>query len=173
MQKKCSKQILSCILCIVLIVAMALFTTGCNGSSGSQANVPTEASDGDGEIAGTDTAGDETTGADTGTDADSSVLGEGSKVFTFTVVDEAGAQTQFEIHTDQETVGAALAELGLIDGDEGEYGLYVKTVNGITADYDTDGKYWSFYINDEYAQTGVDATDITEGDSYSFKIEKA
>ena len=114
MQKKCSKQILSCILCIVLIVAMALFTTGCNGSSGSQANVPTEASDGDGEIAGTDTAGDEpagadaagdeTTGADTGTDADSSVLGEGSKVFTFTVVDEAGAQTQFEIHTDQETV---------------------------------------------------------------------
>ncbi len=173
MQKKCSKQILSCILCIVLIVAMALFTTGCNGSSGSQANVPTEASDGDGEIAGTDAAGDETTGADTGTDADSSVLGEGSKVFTFTVVDEAGAQTQFEIHTDQETVGAALAELGLIDGDEGEYGLYVKTVNGITADYDTDGKYWSFYINDEYAQTGVDATDITEGDSYSFKIEKA
>ncbi len=173
MQKKCSKQILSCILCIVLIVAMALFTTGCNGSSGSQANVPTEASDGDGETAGTDTAGDETAGADTGTDADVSVLGEGSKVFTFTVVDEAGAQTQFEIHTDQETVGAALAELGLIDGDEGEYGLYVKTVNGITADYDTDGKYWSFYINDEYAQTGVDATDITEGDSYSFKIEKA
>lgn len=191
MQKKCSKQILSCILCIVLIVAMALFTTGCNGSSGSQANVPTEASDGDGEIAGTDTAGDEpagtdaagdettgadaagdeTTGADTGTD--SSVLGEGSKVFTFTVVDEAGAQTQFEIHTDQETVGAALVELGLIDGDEGEYGLYVKTVNGITADYDADGKYWSFYINDEYAQTGVDATNITEGDSYSFKIEKA
>ncbi len=173
MQKKCSKQISSCILCIVLIVAMALFTTGCNGKSGSQANVPTEASDGDGETAGTDTAGDETAGADTGTDADVSVLGEGSKVFTFTVVDEAGAQTPFEIHTDQETVGAALAELGLIDGDEGEYGLYVKTVNGITADYDTDGKYWSFYINDEYAQTGVDATDITEGDSYSFKIEKA
>lgn len=173
MQKKCSKQISSCILCIVLIVAMALFTTGCNGKSGSQANVPTEASDGDGETAGTDTAGDETAGADTGTDADVSVLGEGSKVFTFTVVDEAGAQTPFEIHTDQETVGAALAELGLIDGDEGEYGLYVKTVNGITADYDTDGKYWSFYINDEYAQTGVDATDITDGDSYSFKIEKA
>ena len=173
MQKKCSKQISSCILCIVLIVAMALFTTGCNGKSGSQANVPTEASDGDGETAGTDTAGDETAGADTGTDADVSVLGEGSKVFTFTVVDEAGAQTPFEIHTDQETVGAALAELGLIDGDEGEYGLYVKTVNGITADYDTDGKYWSFYINDEYAQTGVDATDITEGDSYSFKIEQA
>ena len=182
MQKKCSKQISSCILCIVLIVAMALFTTGCNGKSGSQANVPTEASDGDGETAGTDTAGDEpagadaagdeTAGADTGTDADVSVLGEGSKVFTFTVVDEAGAQTPFEIHTDQETVGAALAELGLIDGDEGEYGLYVKTVNGITADYDADGVYWAFYVNGEYAVSGVDSTPIAEGESYSFKVEK-
>ena len=59
----------------------------------------------------------------------------------------------------------------MIDGDESEYGLYVKTVNGITADYDTDGVYWAFYINDEYAPTGVDSTTITEGERYSFRIE--
>ena len=69
-------------------------------------------------------------------------------------------------------VGDALTELNLISGDEGDYGLYVKTVNGITADYDTDGSYWAFYVNNEYAQTGVDLTPITEGDYYSFKIEK-
>ena len=54
-----------------------------------------------------------------------------------------------EIHTDQETVGAALLELGLIAGEESEYGLFIKTVNGLTADYDTDGVYWAFYIDGE------------------------
>ena len=49
----------------------------------------------------------------------------------------------------------------------------MKTVNGITVDYEEDGAYWAFYIGDEYATTGVDATDIEEGASYSFKIEKA
>lgn len=155
MQKKCTKQFLSCILCIVLIVAMALFTTGCNGSTKKEG----PAADG--------------VQTEVQTDSDGSVLGEGSKIFTFTVVGLDGEQEQFEIHTDEETVGEALYKLGLIDGDEGEYGLYVKTVNGVTADYEKDGMYWSFYINGEYAQTGVDVTKITEGDSYSFKMEKA
>ena len=105
--------------------------------------------------------------------ADGNVLGEGSKQFSLTVSDADGSQTEFEIHTDQETVGAALQELELIDGEEGQYGLYVTTVNGITVDYDKDGMYWAFYVNDEYAQTGVDATEIKEGDSYALKAEKA
>lgn len=101
-----------------------------------------------------------------------SVVGEGNTVFPFIVVDKEGNETEFEVHTDKETVGEALEELELIAGDEGEYGLYVKTVNGITADYDADGVYWAFYVNGEYAATGVDNTPIAEGESYSFKAEK-
>ena len=52
------------------------------------------------------------------------------------------------------------------------YGLYVKTVNGITLDYDTDGMYWAFYINGEYVQTGVDATGVEDGAVYAFRAEK-
>ena len=78
----------------------------------------------------------------------------------------------FEIHTDKTIVGEALLDLELIEGDMGDFGLYVKTVNGITADYDTDGTYWAFYVNGEYAMTGVDMTDIVDGDTYSFKVEK-
>ncbi len=100
-----------------------------------------------------------------------SVLGEGDTSFTFTVTDADGNESSYEIHTDKTTVGEALLELGLIDGEDSEYGLYVKTVNGITVDYDTDGKYWAFYIDGEYASTGVDSTDITEGSTYSFKVE--
>ncbi len=66
------------------------------------------------------------------------VLGEGSVKFTFIVVDADGNETNFVVSTDKETVGDALLELNLIEGDDSEYGLYVKTVNGITADYDTD-----------------------------------
>ena len=47
-----------------------------------------------------------------------------------------------------------------------------KTVNGITADYDVDQTYWAFYVDGEYAMTGVDATDIVEGSQYMFKVEK-
>ena len=55
---------------------------------------------------------------------------------------------------DRVPVLLALLALDLIAGEDSQYGLYVKTVNGITADYDTDGSYWAFYIDGEYAQTG-------------------
>ena len=155
MQMKRSKKLSSFILCMALIVAMALFTTGCNGSTGNSTPID----------AGTEV------NVQTNAKADFKQLGEGSTKFIFTVVDKEGNETQFEIHTDKETVGEALMELELIVGEESEYGLYVKTVNGITADYDKDGVYWAFYVNGEYAQTGVDSTTITEGDSYSFKVE--
>lgn len=92
--------------------------------------------------------------------------------FTFKVTDKSGKETDFTISTDKKTVGEALLEKGLIAGDDSEYGLYVKTVNGVTLDYDKDGMYWAFYVNGEYAQTGVDSTDVTPGAEYAFKAEK-
>lgn len=152
MKKKCMHKLLPLILCLVLATATALFAAGCNDKNKDAA--PSQA------------------GTEGNVQTDGSVLGEGAKQFALTVVDQEGNETEFEIHTDKETVGEALLELGMVSGEDGEYGLYVKTVNGITADYDKDGTYWAFYINGEYAQTGVDATAITEGDSYSFKVEK-
>ena len=92
--------------------------------------------------------------------------------FTFVVKDLEGNESTFNITTDKATVGEALLDEGLISGKDSEYGLYVKTVNGITADYDKDQTYWAFYVNGEYAQTGVDSTNVTAGDTYSFKVEK-
>ena len=90
-----------------------------------------------------------------------------------TIIKHPSGKTQtFEVSTDKAVVGEALQELGLIDGEEGPYGLYVKTVNGKTLDYNKDGAYWAFYINGEYATTGVDTTNIVAGTSYAFKAEK-
>ena len=94
------------------------------------------------------------------------------KSFTFTVVDEKGTETSFSITSKKKTVGLALMDEGLIEGEDGTYGLYVKKVNGILAEYETTGTYWAFYVNGEYALYGVDKTEIVDGATYSFKVEK-
>lgn len=98
-------------------------------------------------------------------------IGEGEKSFTFIVYDGSGNNTLFTVHTDEKTVGDALMKVGLISGEDSDYGLYVKTVNGLTLDFDKDGKYWAFYVNGEYAVSGVDTTEITEGSLYEFRAE--
>ena len=98
-------------------------------------------------------------------------LGEGAKSFTFEVTDVDGSTKYYTVHTDAETVGEALVALGLIAGEDSEYGLYVKTVDGVTLDYDTDGTYWAFYVDGEYATAGVDSTAVTDGASYAFRAE--
>ena len=104
--------------------------------------------------------------------ADGKHYGFGEKEFAFQVVDAEGGTVTVTVSTDADTVGEALAALHIVAGEDSEWGLYVKTVSGITADYDVDGSYWAFYIDGEYAMTGVDATEIAEGVTYSFAIEK-
>ncbi len=92
--------------------------------------------------------------------------------FQVLVTDLEGNETTFDITTEKATVGEALLEEGLIAGEDGEYGLYVTTVNGITLDWEADQKYWAFYIDGEYAVTGVDTTEVTDGAVYSFVPEE-
>lgn len=92
-------------------------------------------------------------------------LGEGATTLTVQVKAE-DRQITFTIHTDKATVGAAMQEHGLLEGEDSEYGLFIKKVNGILADYDVDQTYWGFFIDGEYAMTGVDSTNIEEGVTY-------
>ena len=91
--------------------------------------------------------------------------------FKVVVTDLEGKETTFDYTSDKATVGEVLLAEGLIEGHETEYGLYVDAVNGIALDWEKDGKYWAFYIDGEYAMTGVDTTEITEGATYAFKPE--
>ena len=92
-------------------------------------------------------------------------LGEGAKTVTVDVIADNKTVT-FTIMTDKNTVGDALVEHGLLEGEEGDFGLYVKKVNGMEADFDKDQTYWAFYINGEYAMVGVDMTEIVDGSIY-------
>ena len=106
------------------------------------------------------------------TAAEAEQIGTGSVSFMFNVTFADGSTKSYKVSTDKKTVGEALSELKLIDGEVGEYGLYIKTVDGVTVDYDTDKSYWAFYIDGEYAQTSVDKTDIAEGSVYELKVQK-
>ena len=138
---------LSFFVCIVLITAMALTAIGCNDNKTSDPYYTVTVSDG-------------------------AVLGEGAKEFSLEIVDGEGKSVNATVKTDKATVGEALLDLKLIAGDDGDYGLYIKCVNGITADYDVNRTYWAFYIDGEYAMSGVDTTDIVEGAKYALKVEK-
>jgi hypothetical protein len=145
-----SKKLLVTLL-VVLIAVMALIIAGCTNNSQDE---PTT-----------------TEPVQTTEQTSAIVKGEGENAFVFIAVDLDGNSTHYMIKTDKETVGEALVENGLIAGDDSEYGLYVKTVNGITLDYDKDGKYWAFYEENAYANQGVDSTPIKEGGVYTFKPE--
>lgn len=99
----------------------------------------------------------------------------GAKSITLTVVDDQGKETPYEIHTDKEYLGEVFNEVdGLtVKGTEGAYGLYIETVNGLTADYDTDQAYWSLYVNGEYGTNSADSQPIADGDAYMIKYETA
>ena len=98
-------------------------------------------------------------------------LGEGKT--TVKVEIKAGEHSiTLTIRTDRTILGDALTDLRLIEGEESTYGLYVKKVNGITADYDVDQSYWGFYKNGEYLMTGVDSTTIADGEHYELVYEK-
>ena len=124
MQMKRNKKLLSFILSMVLIVAMALGMTGCSDKETSTNETATTLSSESETASQTETI--ENTETEASASLSGNVLGEGKTQFNFTVVDKDGNETAFEIHTDKEMVGDALTELGLISGDEGEYGLYVK-----------------------------------------------
>lgn len=147
-------KILSVLLCLALVVAIAVFASGC-------ANKKDEAPSTTAAVQTTQPVVEDVT-----------KLGQGEKEFTFISKDKDGNEAKFLISSDAATVGAALLENNLIAGDESEYGLYVKTVNGVTLDYNTDGMYWAFYVGDAYAEKGVDSTEIVAGTTYSFVATK-
>lgn len=97
----------------------------------------------------------------------------GSGALTVQVEVKAEEQSiTFTVHTDKTTLADALLEHALIAGEDSAYGLYVKVVNGMTADYDVDQSYWSISKNGEMLLTGVSSTNLADGEHYEFTYTK-
>lgn len=58
------------------------------------------------------------------------------------------------------------------EGNEGPYGFYIISINGIQEKLENNKYYyWALYIDNEYAQTGVSTTKLRSNMSISFKYE--
>ena len=107
----------------------------------------------------------------TATYANDTELGEGSTLITVALTVEDKTVT-FTLHTNKKTLGDALMEHKLIAGEKGPYGMYVKNVNGIEADYDKTKTYWGFNKDGESMLTGVDSEKIANGNKYEIVYTK-
>ena len=99
--------------------------------------------------------------------------GAKGKKITVEVTGPDGTTNTFTGRTEAEFLYDALNDIDgvTIDGYDSDWGYYITTVNGVVADYDTDGAYWSLYVNGEYGMLGVSEQPVTEGDTYGFVYE--
>ena len=164
MKKTVSKKILSVLLAAILCVALLMSFTACTEESPQNPDVSTGAE--------TTAAADELDVLwQDATYTEDTTVGEGTKTFEFEVICGKNSVT-FTVNTDETNLGDALLKEGLVEGDEGQYGLYVKKVNGVMADYDVNQYYWSFTKNGEMMMTGVDGEEIEAGVHYEMTVAK-
>ena len=94
---------------------------------------------------------------------------QGGKEIIVNVDHLNGDDTTFTIQTDEEYLRGALEQENLIEGTESEYGLYVLTVDGETAD-ENEQQWWGYSVNGTFAELGVDSQPIADGDVYDFVL---
>ena len=98
-------------------------------------------------------------------------FGDGAKTVTVEVI--AGDKSvTFTLKTDKENLADAMLEHSLVEGDMDQYGLYVKKVNGILADYNIDQSYWSLSKSGQALMTGASGVKIKDGEKYEFTYAK-
>lgn len=92
----------------------------------------------------------------------------GEKEITIEVVDDKEGSIVYAVKTDAEYLRQAIedAEGLVVKGTESDYGLMAETINGVTADYNTDGAYWAFYVDGEYCNYGMDEQPVENGQAY-------
>ena len=96
---------------------------------------------------------------------------QGAKAYTVIVVHKDQTDKTFTYRTDAEFLDKALLEEGLIEGKEDQYGLIIEKVDGEAAIWETDNAYWSLYIGEEYATTGISATPVYDGSTFKLVYE--
>jgi len=146
-------------LLLSLLLVVGAFA-GCSDGSNSSASQPSSQ-----------------TGSAVSAPASSSADGQSSdnasvsvKAITLEVVHKDGSKKEFTIETEAENLRAALEQEKLIEGEESDYGLFVKTVDGETAD-DANQEWWKLTDKDgEMTPAGVDDTKIADGDVYVFTL---
>jgi len=93
----------------------------------------------------------------------------GAKTITVEVIGNDGVSKEYTINTDEEFLRGALEQDNLVSGDESEFGLFVTSVDGETADI-ANREWWCFTKDGEMLMTGIDETPIEDGDHFEITL---
>ncbi len=94
---------------------------------------------------------------------------EGTKKIAVEVVHGDGKAETFEYSTEAEFLGEILKENGLVEGEEGEYGLFITSVDGEKAD-DTKEQWWCITKGGAQVNTSADKTPVKDGDQFELTL---
>lgn len=154
--KNLNKRILV-LLAVLLTLATVLALAACTPDTGKTTSVA-------------DTTVSDTTVADT-TVADTTEkvtfpeeIGTGAKAVTVKVVDDKQNTITILVHTDAQFLRGVLEEAGLVAATEDSY---IKTVAGITADYDRDESWWCILLGENMTQLGASEQPVQDGEVYT------
>lgn len=154
------RKILAIVMTFVLLLSLAACAPAAQNETTAAADETTAANE------DTTAAADETTAAEDETTQAGSAI-------TVTVVHADGTEKVFTYTTTEEYLGALLQAEGVIEGNDGPYGLEITKVDGEKAVYDEDKAYWALYEGGEYALQGVDTTPIVDGGEYKLEYTPA
>ena len=93
----------------------------------------------------------------------------GAKALTITVVHGDGSEKVFDVHTDAENLEDALLENEIVEDNQTEWGLYILTADGETAD-ESEEEWWCITKGGEMLMTGATETVIADGESYELTL---
>lgn len=99
-------------------------------------------------------------------------IGAGAHTALITVTID-GKSVVITVKSDKDNLAEMLVETGLAEGDNSEYGLYIKRVNGVLADYSVDQSYWSLLQNGTPTAVGASSITISDGDAYELMYVSA
>ena len=94
---------------------------------------------------------------------------QGAKALTITVVHGDGSEKVFDVHTDAEYLEGALLENSIVEDNQTEWGLYIITADGETAD-ESQEQWWCITKGGEMLMTGASETPIADGEAYELTL---
>lgn len=94
---------------------------------------------------------------------------EGTKTITVEVIHKDGSTKEFPLKTDKEYLGAALVEGKVVGDNQADFGLYILTADGETAD-EAKQEWWGISKDGVALEVGADSQPIADGERYELKL---
>jgi hypothetical protein len=89
----------------------------------------------------------------------------GEKTITVQVLHKDGEERVFTLETGEAYLGAVLTAEGVVEDNQGPYGLYMLTVDGETVDEGAQ-EWWKLTKGGEMVNSSADSTPIADGDHF-------